>query len=104
MMEHPNFIGPVNIGSEEMVTINQLVDITAKVAGKKIQKNHIPGPLGVRGRNSDNTLIREVLGWDYRQSLEDGITKTYAWISEQIATKAEVEQLAEIATKANVSA
>jgi nucleoside-diphosphate-sugar epimerase len=74
----------VNIGSEEMVTINQLVEITAKVAGKTITKKHIPGPLGVRGRNSDNDLIREVLGWDYQQSLETGIQKTYAWISEQI--------------------
>ena len=87
MMEHPSFIGPVNIGSEEMVTINQLVDIAAKVAGKEISKKHIPGPLGVRGRNSDNSLIREVLGWDYSQSLEDGIKKTYAWISEQIELK-----------------
>lgn len=87
MMEHPTFIGPVNIGSEEMVTINQLVDIAAKVAGKEISKKHIPGPLGVRGRNSDNSLIREVLGWDYSQSLEEGIKKTYAWISEQIDLK-----------------
>jgi len=85
MMNHPDFIGPVNIGSEEMVTINQLVDIAAKVSGKEISKKHIPGPLGVRGRNSDNDLIREVLGWDYKQTLEEGITKTYAWISEQIA-------------------
>ena len=87
MMEHPSFIGPVNIGSEEMVTINQLVDIAAKVAGKVIAKKHIDGPLGVRGRNSDNTLIREVLGWDYQQTLEKGIEKTYKWISEQIALK-----------------
>ena len=83
-MEHPTFIGPVNIGSEEMVTINQLVDITAKVAGKTITKRHIPGPLGVRGRNSDNALIREELGWDYEQSLQSGIHKTYNWILEQI--------------------
>ena len=84
LMDHPTFIGPVNIGSEEMVTINQLVDITAKVAGKEIMKKHVPGPLGVRGRNSDNSLIREYLGWDYQQSLESGIKKTYEWISEQI--------------------
>lgn len=87
LMEHPTFIGPVNIGSEEMVTINQLVDITARVAGKKIMKKHIPGPLGVRGRNSDNNLIREVLGWDYQQNLEAGIEKTYRWISDQITEK-----------------
>jgi GDP-D-mannose 3',5'-epimerase len=84
LMADPIFIGPVNIGSEEMVTINELVDITAKVAGKIISKKHVPGPLGVRGRNSDNTLIREKLGWNYEQSLKDGISKTYAWISAQI--------------------
>jgi len=78
-----DFIGPVNIGSEEMVTINQLVDTAAKVAGKKIEKKHIDGPLGVRGRNSNNDLIREKLGWDYEQSLEEGIRKTYEWIKYQ---------------------
>ena len=83
MMES-NFIGPVNIGSEEMVTINQLVDTAAKVAGKKVSKNHIDGPLGVRGRNSNNDLIRKELGWDYSQTLEEGIRKTYDWIKEQI--------------------
>ena len=76
---------PLNIGSEEMVTINQLVDIAAKVANKKIKKNHIDGPLGVRGRNSNNDLIREKLGWDYEQTLEEGIKKTYGWISYQIS-------------------
>ena len=79
-----DFMGPVNIGSEEMVTINQLVDTAAKVAHKRVTKNHIDGPLGVRGRNSNNDLIREKLGWDYEQSLEEGIRKTYVWISEQI--------------------
>jgi len=78
------FMGPVNIGSEEMVTINELVDTAAKVAGKKVRKMHIDGPLGVRGRNSNNDLIRENLGWDYSQTLEEGIRKTYIWISEQI--------------------
>jgi len=79
-----DFIGPVNIGSEEMVTINQLVETTAKVAGKDVQKLHIDGPLGVRGRNSNNDLIREELGWDYSQTLEEGIAKTYAWILNEI--------------------
>ena len=79
-----DFMGPVNIGSEEMVTINQLVDTAAKVARKNIQKNHIDGPLGVRGRNSNNDLIREKLGWDYSQTLEEGIRKTYKWIQQQI--------------------
>ena len=87
LINHPTFIGPVNIGSEEMVTINQLVDIAAKVAGKNITKKHIDGPLGVRGRNSDNTLIRKVLNWDYEQSLEVGMAKTYSWIYEQIQLK-----------------
>jgi len=79
-----DFQGPVNIGSEEMVTIDQLVDTAAKVADKKVEKNHIDGPLGVRGRNSNNDLIREKLGWDYSQTLEEGIRKTYEWISQQI--------------------
>ena len=79
-----DFMGPVNIGSEEMVTINQLVDTAAKVAGKDVQKIHIDGPLGVRGRNSNNDLIREKLGWDYSQTLEEGIKITYNWIINQI--------------------
>ena len=82
-----DFMGPVNIGSEEMVTTNQLVDTAAKVAGKKVEKNHIPGPLGVRGRNSNNDIIREKLGWDYSQSLEEGIAKTYKWIRTQYILK-----------------
>ena len=79
-----DFIGPVNIGSEEMVTINQLVDIAANVSNKTIEKKHIDGPLGVRGRNSNNDLIREKLDWDYSMSLEEGIRKTYSWIKRQI--------------------
>ena len=79
-----DFIGPVNIGSEEMVTINQLVDTAAKVANKDVQKIHIDGPLGVRGRNSNNDLIRNKLEWDYSQTLEEGIHKTYNWIKKQI--------------------
>ena len=80
-----DFIDPVNIGSEEMVTINQLVDITAEVAEKKVSKIHIDGPLGVRGRNSNNDLIRKNLNWDYQMTLEEGIRYTYNWISEQIS-------------------
>jgi GDP-D-mannose 3', 5'-epimerase len=79
-----DFIGPVNIGSEEMVTINQLVETAAKVSGKVVQKTYIDGPLGVRGRNSNNDLIRKELGWDYSQTLEEGIRKTYDWIKEQM--------------------
>ena len=81
------FEGPVNIGSEEMVTINQLVETAASVSGKTVEKNHIDGPTGVRGRNSNNDLIREKLGWDYSQTLEEGIRKTYAWIAKQVAAR-----------------
>ncbi len=79
-----DFVGPVNIGSEEMVTINRLVEITAQAAGKSVSITHIDGPTGVRGRNSDNALIREKLGWDYSMSLADGVERTYAWISAQV--------------------
>jgi GDP-D-mannose 3',5'-epimerase len=75
---------PVNIGSEEMVTINQMVDMVAQIAGKRIHKRHISGPLGVRGRVSDNHRIREVLGWAPSERLWDGLEKTYAWIAEQV--------------------
>ena len=83
-MMQSDFLGPVNIGSEEMVTINELVDTAAKVANKKVTKNHIDGPLGVRGRNSNNDLVREKLDWDYEQTLEEGIRKTYEWIKWEI--------------------
>jgi GDP-D-mannose 3', 5'-epimerase len=78
------FTGPVNIGSEEMVTINQLAAIAMEIAGKKLEIRHIPGPLGVRGRNSDNRLIRERLGWSPTQPLRDGMATTYRWISQQV--------------------
>ena len=80
-----NFIGPVNIGSEEMVTINELVETVARVSGKVVQRKHkLDAPLGVRGRNSNNDVVRRELGWDYEQTLEEGIRKTYTWIEEQI--------------------
>lgn len=75
--------GPVNIGSEEMVAINQLANMIAEIAGKRITLKHIKGPLGVRGRNSDNHLIRQKLGWSPSQPLSDGLKKTYPWIAEQ---------------------
>lgn len=84
LMENEDFIGPVNIGSEEMVTINELAAMIAKIANKKININHIDGPLGVRGRNSDNDLIYEKLGWKPNRKLYDGLEKTYAWIEEQV--------------------
>ena len=81
-----DYTEPLNIGSEEMVTIDQLVDIAAKVSNKTITKDHIDVPhTGVRGRNSNNDLIREKLGWDYSMTLEEGIRKTYNWIMSQIA-------------------
>jgi nucleoside-diphosphate-sugar epimerase len=79
-----DFEGPVNVGSEEMVTINQLVGMVADIAGKTIHINHIDGPLGVRGRNSDNRLIQEKLGWAPSQTLIQGLEKTYAWIDLQV--------------------
>ena len=79
-----DFTGPLNIGSEEMVTINELVDTVSKVSGKTVHRIHIDGPLGVRGRNSNNDLVREKLEWDYTMTLEEGISKTYNWIEEQI--------------------
>jgi nucleoside-diphosphate-sugar epimerase len=78
------FAGPVNIGSEEMVTINQLAQMIMSIAGKKVAINHIPGPLGVRGRNSDNKLIQEKLGWEPSEPLVKGLEKTYAWIAQQV--------------------
>ena len=75
---------PVNIGSEEMISINDFALMIADVAGKTININHIPGPLGVRGRSSDNRLIRQVLGWEPNAPLREGITKTYEWITQQL--------------------
>jgi nucleoside-diphosphate-sugar epimerase len=79
-----DFTGPVNIGSDEMVTINQLADMIIAIAGKKLVKKHVPGPQGVRGRNSDNRLIYAKLGWKPSQPLEEGLRKTFAWIAEQV--------------------
>ncbi len=76
--------GPVNIGSDEMVSINDLAHMVADVAGKSIKINHIDGPLGVRGRNSDNRLIKERLGWAPKDTLRQGIEKTYPWIEAQV--------------------
>ncbi len=79
-----NFTGPVNIGSEEMISINDLAQMIAEISGKKININNIPGPIGVMGRKSDNSLIQEKLGWSPSMSLKDGMTKTYTWINEQV--------------------
>jgi len=81
------FLGPVNIGSEEMISINNLAYMVMDIAGKKIDINHIEGPTGVRGRNSDNKLIREKLGWAPEKPLREGMEVTYAWIKEQVEQK-----------------
>ncbi len=79
-----DFEGPVNIGSEEMVSINELAAMVMKIAGKKLKIKHIKGPLGVRGRSSDNRLIKKKLGWAPSTKLYDGLAQTYAWINEQV--------------------
>ena len=82
------FPGPVNIGSEEMITINHLVDLVVEIADKRIDKKHIPGPQGVRGRNSDNRLILETLGWAPGRPLHAGLEPTYRWIEQQVRRNA----------------
>jgi GDP-D-mannose 3',5'-epimerase len=82
-----SFEGPVNIGSDEMVTIDQLADSIMAIAGKKLEKRHIPGPLGVRGRNSDNRLIEKKLGWRPEQPLSVGLAATYEWIENQVSAR-----------------
>ena len=79
-----DFNKPLNIGSDEMVSINRLAEMAMDIAGKKLSINHIPGPLGVRGRNSDNNLIEEKLGWRPNAPLIEGLKKTYMWISDQV--------------------
>ena len=79
-----NWSGPVNIGSEEMVTINELAEMIMQIAKKKLDIIHIDGPLGVRGRNSDNRLIKQKLGWEPHLPLKEGLNKTYSWIYQQV--------------------
>jgi nucleoside-diphosphate-sugar epimerase len=79
-----DFAGPVNLGSSEMISINQLVRTVAEIAGKDIRIKHIPGPLGVAGRNSNNDLIRDKLGWAPSRPLREGLEKLYAWVAEQV--------------------
>ncbi|WP_435355815.1 NAD-dependent epimerase/dehydratase family protein [Emticicia sp. SJ17W-69] len=85
-----DFSGPVNIGSEEMISINDFAQLIAEISGKNITINNIKGPEGVRGRNSDNALIQEKLGWAPSHTLREGITKTYHWIAEQAAKEVEM--------------
>ena len=78
---------PLNLGQDRMVTIDQLADLVAAVAGTKIVKRHVPGPQGVRGRNSDNSRLREILGWEPAISLEEGLARTYQWIEGQVRAR-----------------
>jgi len=83
-----DFNDPINLGQDRLVTINELVDIVAKISGKKISKNHdLSKPQGVRGRNADISLMKRILDWEPKVSLEEGLEKTYKWISQEIAKK-----------------
>jgi GDP-D-mannose 3',5'-epimerase len=78
---------PLNLGQDRLISINELADLVASIAGIEIIKKHVPGPQGVRGRNSDNTRLRETLGWEPEVSLEEGVARTYAWIEEQVRAR-----------------
>jgi len=80
---------PLNLGQDRLVTINQLADMVAEIAGVRIVKKHVPGPQGVRGRNSDNTRLRQVLGWEPAIALEEGLARTYSWIEQQVRAQLE---------------
>ena len=89
MLLNSDFLEPINIGSSEMVSINQLVDIVEDIAGVKLQRRYkLDAPKGVNGRNSDNTLIQKLLGWEPNVRLRDGMEKTYRWIHDQITSGA----------------
>jgi len=90
MLMRSNHRKPINLGQDRIVTINQLADIIQDIAGIKVTIKHIPGPQGVRGRNADLTLIRKILGWEPKISLEEGLARTYKWIEEQV--RAEIEK------------
>ncbi len=91
------FHDPLNLGQDRMVTINELADMVAQIAGVKIAKKHVPGPMGVRGRNSDNTLLRKVLEWEPEISLEQGLARTYTWIEQQARKKIQESATPEVA-------
>jgi nucleoside-diphosphate-sugar epimerase len=84
-----DYAEPLNLGQDRLISINALADMVAGIAGVKIVKKHVPGPQGVRGRNSDNSRLRRVLGWEPEISLDDGMARTYAWIEEQVRTAME---------------
>ncbi len=88
-----DFRKPLNLGQDRLISINQLADLVAEIAGISITKKHVPGPQGVRGRNSDNTCLRQVLQWEPQISLEEGLARTYAWIDRQVREKMALPQL-----------
>ena len=91
---HTNYFEPINMGQDRMISMNDFADLVANVAGIDIIKKHVSGPQGVRGRNSDNTCLRDVLGWEPQITLEEGITRTYNWIESEVKEKFEVDQIA----------
>ncbi len=96
-----DFHDPLNLGQDRMLSINELVEVVAKIAGKTIYRSHdLTKPQGVRGRNSDNTLLRKVLGWEPQMSLEDGLAITYKWIDGQLEKKGAKKKLAPMETNA----
>ncbi len=100
LLMRSDFHEPLNLGQDRMVSINELADIIAEIAGITVEKNHVDGPQGVRGRNSDNTKLREVLGWEPGISLEEGLARTYAWIEKEVERSS---QLGRLRTPAAVS-
>ena len=89
-----DFSQPINIGSEEMVTINKLIDIVSEISGKTVRRKHkLDAPVGVRGRNSSNDLIREVLNWNYELTLKQGLERTYSWIRDEIEVDSDLNKL-----------
>lgn len=93
-----DFSEPINLGQDRMISINQLADIIAEAAGVTITKKYVEGPQGVRGRNSDNSKLRDVLGWEPEISLEDGLAKTYKWIEQQVKEASSSEKPAAVGT------
>jgi nucleoside-diphosphate-sugar epimerase len=86
-----DYLEPLNLGQDRMISINGLADLIADAAGVEIVKRHVPGPEGVRGRNSDNSRLRQVLHWEPEISLERGLARTYAWIEAQVGLKLQAE-------------
>jgi nucleoside-diphosphate-sugar epimerase len=90
-----NYSEPLNLGTDRLITINQLIDLVSSVAGKRLKKRHdLSKPQGVRGRNSDNTLLNRVLGWEPPITLEQGLTTTYRWIEEELRKAGRIQTIA----------